>query len=185
MGSLNNAVGTPADRQQQACPFSSSSRAVPAAAATAHQERSSSRSPKCRWTCPARPSILRWEDSVPVNAAAGCMQPLHSTTAWHTSSCRTLTAAATNSTHARPAHTTPTDTLLALRPHADEEATDPFAWKIRRGWQASDGTSHVGSSLSNIISNRPFPGGCAPGRASTSSSSTVSWCSCCTQQRLG
>lgn len=115
------------------------------------------------------------------------MQQPHSTTAWHTSSYRTLTAtgaaAATNSTHAGHAHTTPTYTLLALRPHADEEATDPFAWKIRRGWQASDGTSHIGSSLSNLISNRPFPGGCAQGKASTSSG-RVSWCSCCTQQRL-
>lgn len=63
--------------------------------------------------------------------------------------------------HIRPHHT-----LLkhhALCQQADDEAAaekDPFAWKIRRGWQASDGTSHIGSSLDNIIKHRPFPGVC-------------------------
>lgn len=48
--------------------------------------------------------------------------------------------------------------LLPLHTPADDEVQDPFAWKIKKGWKASDGTSHIGSSLSNIISHRPFPG---------------------------
>jgi hypothetical protein len=29
----------------------------------------------------------------------------------------------------------------------EEETTDPFAWKIRKSWKASDGKNHVGSTL--------------------------------------
>lgn len=39
----------------------------------------------------------------------------------------------------------------------DEAVTDPFAWKIRKSWKASDGESHVGTTLSGLY-KRPFPG---------------------------
>jgi hypothetical protein len=45
-----------------------------------------------------------------------------------------------------------------VTPADEEAAADPFKWKIRKGWAASDGTSHIGSSLSQLIANRPFPG---------------------------
>jgi hypothetical protein len=32
----------------------------------------------------------------------------------------------------------------------EEEAADPFAWKIRKSWKASDGTNHVGSTLAGM-----------------------------------
>lgn len=34
--------------------------------------------------------------------------------------------------------------------HAGDEV-DPFAWKIKRYWKASDGTSHVGSTLAGAL----------------------------------
>lgn len=35
---------------------------------------------------------------------------------------------------------------------------DPFKWKIKRHWQASDGVKHLGSTQSPAIAKRPFPG---------------------------
>eukprot|EP00882_Tetradesmus_deserticola_P006073 GHRQ01006393.1.p1 GENE.GHRQ01006393.1~~GHRQ01006393.1.p1 ORF type:complete len:401 (+),score=131.59 GHRQ01006393.1:181-1383(+) len=39
----------------------------------------------------------------------------------------------------------------------EDEAADPFAWKIRKSWKASDGTNHIGSTLAGMTP-RPFPG---------------------------
>ncbi|WIA08050.1 hypothetical protein OEZ85_007517 [Tetradesmus obliquus] len=39
----------------------------------------------------------------------------------------------------------------------EEEAADPFAWKIKKSWKASDGSNHVGSTLAGMAP-RPFPG---------------------------